>query len=353
MKKKGVANLILVILIILVLVLSLLSVYLLTQIHPLQDQVDGLKKEKADLSSQLSSLVSKNDQLVEENEYLKSSVESGSKEVESLRKKVDELYLQIKMLNQEKDDLKQKYEMLYYEVDKVNLSYSKFEAFLLSYSTWDLNYTVKRVFNDKEILSLRNLLLTKVLSTPDDPWRSLQDIYNWVTKNVKYVYDEPFPIPPSFNELVRGVVQNRTVLDSIMAPSETMELMQGDCDDQSVLTYAMIKSYENYVLGKEYRKWLMVIYFNDESGHMCLAIPVTGVGGQTELTILDPTGHYLTNKLGVITSKEPSNELANYNSYWASHKGIKTIELYRVEGNVAYLDASGGLSDVAAFIKGI
>ncbi|MEM3403356.1 MAG: transglutaminase-like domain-containing protein [Nitrososphaeria archaeon] len=353
MGKKGVSNLIVVVLIIFVLAFSLLSVYLLAQINPLQNQINGLLAERDDLSSRLSLLNSKNDELIKENEHLKSSVELGDKEVESLKKQVNELYSQIQILNQEKSDLQEKYSMLRYEMDKVNLSYSRFKAFLLSYSTWNLNYTFKRVFDDKEILSLKSLLLAKVLTTTNDPWRSFQDIYNWITKNIKYVYDEPFPVPPSFNELVNEIVQNETVLDSIMAPSESLKLMQGDCDDQSILSYAMIKSYEAYVLGKEYRKWLMVIYFNDDSGHMCLAIPVLGDGGKTELTILDPAGHYLTNKLGVITSKEPLSELNNYSSYWSSHRGIKTIELYRVEGNVAYLDISGSISDVADFIGSI
>ncbi|MGQ9781958.1 MAG: coiled-coil domain-containing protein [Nitrososphaeria archaeon] len=305
------------------------------------------------------------EQLTKAKTDLQTTVESQSRELDSLNNQVDELKSQVKSLSQqithlncqvedlteEKSNIQSLYDQLDAELNRIHDSYDGWESYLLSYSTWNLNYTIKRVFADQELLALKDILSSKVLSNPSDLWRSYQDIYDWITKNVKYAYDEPFPKPPTFRDLEVGEVSNEVVFDSMMSPSQTLEIMQGDCDDQAALAFSMVKSYNRYIYSKEYSQWLIAIKFNNGRGHMAIVIPVQGQDNHIKLTILDPAGKYLTSRRGSITSNDPFQELTSYSNHWLSQGGIQTITLYTVKNNLIYVLETGSVSDVAKFIS--
>jgi len=365
-------NKLVVVFVVLVVVLGSLSFFLYVQNGMMASQLSNLSQEKDSLSSQISSLTKDKEQLAAQVEQLnkvkidlQATVESQKKEMTSLnsqinnsRSEVSTLNQQITSLNgqvqgliQDKATIQSQYDELDVKMNRIRSSYDQWEDYLFSYSTWNLNYTVKRVFTDQEILALKSLLSSKVLSNPSDFWISCQDIYYWITKNVKYARDGPFPKSPSFYDLENGQVNNEVVFDSMMAPSQTLQIMQGDCDDQAALAFSMVKSYNRHIFGKEYNQWLISIIFNNGEAHMAMAIPSRNQDGQRELTILDPAGNYLTSSWGSIASDDPLQELFKYSNHWQSQNGIKTITIYAIENNLVYTLKSGNVNEVAKFIS--
>lgn len=372
------------------------------KISYLNRQISTLTSEKENLAAQITSLTHEKENLTatvaklnQEKTKLEGIVESQRKNITSLNEQIDSLNQRISTLNQQVSDLTSQVqtlsnektklqntvsalnaEVLQLQDEKSSLStqleqttsrlneslnrlsnasdnYDGWAEFLLSYSTSNsyLNYTAKRVFNDEELQNLRDPLMNEVLTTPKYVWDSYQDIYNWITSNIKYVEDEPFPLPPNFNDFISGNVKDEVVYDTMMAPSQTISLKQGDCDDQAALAYAMIKSYEKYILGKEYTGWLMYVDF-EEAGHVAVALPAIGSNNQTLLVIIDPAGHYLTkNAYGKIIANDPFVELNNYKNYWAEDgEMIQKITLYDIKDGVAYIAVSGSINEVASFI---
>ena len=136
----------------------------------------------------------------------------------------------------------------------------------------------------------------------------------------------------------------------IQTPKLTLEIKQGDCDDQAILVYAMIKYYMKYVVGTEYTLYLAEITFNNNEGHLAVFLPVQG----GELYIIDPAGHYLTSTfLGTITSQPAYQELQSYSNWWSSEGGIKRIVLYEVnivDGSYTIVE-QGNISQIASFLS--
>jgi len=346
-------------LIAIVLILGSLSGFLYTQKSSLEHEVSTLTSEKEDLTNQVSSLNEQINNLNQQTSFLNQRVSSLNDEVENLTREKTELQntvynlkMEISRLKNEKSDLTLQLNQVINRLNNASANYEKWEEYLLSYSSC-LNYTVKRVFSDGELEGLRDLLMSEVLSNPEHLWDSYQDIYNWITSNICYVNDEPFPWPPEFNDFVYGNFSKEVVFDSIMAPSETLELRQGDCDDQATLAYAMIKSYERYIHEEEYTLWLMALESDDEA-HLAVAFPATGSNNQTLLTIIDPAGHYSTELSGKITAKDPFIELNNYKNYWSeSEFTIKTVTLYKIVDGVAYVEVSDNVQEVASYIANL
>ncbi|MEM0179195.1 MAG: hypothetical protein QXO53_03510 [Fervidicoccaceae archaeon] len=190
-----------------------------------------------------------------------------------------------------------------------------------------------------------------------DIWGSIQNIYNYIVNNVAYVYDidMPFPIPFFMN------FGNYSFLTSIFylplqnyvqTPLFTIEYGQGDCDDQAVLAYAMIKYYMLNVYGKDYLLYFADIEMGDGSRHAAIFLPVQG----GELTIIDSAGRYLTrDAYGHITSNMAYSELQRYSLYWGDYGGIKSITLYSINvRDGSYREVvSGSISDIASYLASI
>ena len=210
------------------------------------------------------------------------------------------------------------------------------------------NSTIERVFSKSEYLYLRNLLVEQVIPPGNiDWWKALQEIYSYISNEIDYVKDEPIPLPPKLDELLNGTYQNKTFENSIMTPSDTIRLKQGDCDDQAILLYAMIDVYEKYFMGGDTLEWIALLRFKDGSWHMAVLIPIQN----KKLTIVDPAGQYYTNiEEGKIGSRYVYDELYTYSSHWSAYGGIEYIELYQVIGNKIYRVAYGGIEDIAKYI---
>ena len=129
----------------------------------------------------------------------------------------------------------------------------------------------------------------------------------------------------------------------VQTPELTLEIKQGDCEDQAILTYAMIEYYMKHIIGTEYLLYIALIDFSDGSGHTAVFLPAQG--GQ--VCIIDPAGSYLTKtEWGEITAKSAQQELQAYSNYLSSYGSISSIKLYDVsivDGSYKVV-AEGGIS---------
>lgn len=213
----------------------------------------------------------------------------------------------------------------------------------------------KYVLNEEEV----NKIGSTVSSITEDSQETLDacdEVYKYITDNIDYVHDIEFPYVINYHrtsingtEYITSFTMGSTT-NYIQTPEFTLENEQGDCDDQTVLTYAMIKYYEREVHGIEHTLYIADIEFLRGSSHLAVFLPVQG----GHLCILDPTGHFLTSQYGSITSKEAASELENYSDLWSSTEGeITHIDLYDVsvvDGSHTIV-ASGTLRGIAEFLK--
>ncbi|MFN3805476.1 MAG: hypothetical protein ACK4SY_10500, partial [Pyrobaculum sp.] len=177
-------------------------------------------------------------------------------------------------------------------------------------------------------------------------WDNILALYLHVVNNVKYARDVPVPIPPTVDELISGRFSREFRWDYVQSPLITLSLRQGDCDDMTILLYAMIKAWQKYVYGKEYTLWLMLIEMNDGIGHAAVASPVEG----GRISILDPAGEYYTGTPGRYRSEDPYTELRRYSDRWSDeHGGIKRIVIYNPTTGEKVVE--GDIYTVAQFIK--
>ncbi len=207
-----------------------------------------------------------------------------------------------------------------------------------------LSESFQRVLNDDEIQKLVPLV-RNITTNPYDPRTSEFELYRYVRNNIQYTPDVYVPIPPTFWELENGIFTRELWQQTVQAPSETLERKAGDCEDQAILLYAMIKAWQRYIHGKEYVLWLMYIKFNDGSAHLAVAFPVEG----GYMAILDPAGAYYTGRPGRFRREDPLMELRRYSDWWSDHGGIKKIAIYDPTTGEKLVE--GDINTVAQFIK--
>lgn len=214
-----------------------------------------------------------------------------------------------------------------------------------------LPYAFERVLTLNEVNAIASYVREAGVHS-NDFWSSLNNIYFWVRWNVKYVHDVDMPVLsyPSCDQQTR--LCNYQVVfyrDYVQTPMFTAMYGQGDCDDQAILIYAMIRYYMIYIYGTDYKLWLAIIRLNDGSGHAAVFLPVR----EGKLTIIDPAGGYLTSTWwGYITSKPVYSELVSYSNHWRNSGGIKHIILYEVNiytGEYKIV-ASGDISSISSYI---
>jgi len=282
---------------------------------------------------------------------LNAIIASKNERIEQLQSAYDileadysELQNEYKFLQSEYRSLLTDYNMLSASHDNLVKNYERWRAYVGTYIY--LTESFKRTLSDSEILGLVSFVRSLV-SDPSDWWRSVKQLYDYVAYNIKYVFDEPFPKPPTVYELESGNYANITGKNSYMSPTETLELGQGDCDDQAVLLYALIKAYNKHIYGKDYELWIMDVSFRNEEAHLAVAFPVKG----GKLTIIDPAGQYYTRWLLSLSSNDPHEELESYSNHWGECGGITYITLYRVYEGEAYEVTSGSIQEVADFIE--
>jgi len=213
----------------------------------------------------------------------------------------------------------------------------------------------KYVLNEEEVSKIG----PTVASITEDSQETLDaydEIYKYVTNNIDYIYDIEFPYVINYHrtsingtEYITSFTMGSTT-NYIQTPEFTLEKEQGDCDDQTILAYAMIKYYEREIHGTEHTLYIADIEFLRGSSHLAVFLPVEG----GRLCILDLTGHFLTTQHGSITSKDAASELENYSDWWSSTEGeITHIDLYDVnvvDGSHT-IAASGNLRGIVEFLK--
>jgi len=195
---------------------------------------------------------------------------------------------------------------------------SNYNSYVSSYNTLKnqvnfrtLQSGVKDFITPKDaIVKNKVVQITGGWSNPSDwneYWTDVKVMYDWVVNNVEYRSDGLYPVIPSEPS---GNVDYREEMWQF--PSETLDLLQGDCEDMAILLTSMILSYngENY--------WTECITLEGStSGHVGVQMLVAG----DKLTIFDPAGKYYTQTSGNIDSKDVSTEISNWLNYWKPEMG--------------------------------
>jgi len=263
----------------------------------LKEDISELEQDKRSLSS--NNLVLSSEKMVLENEKM-------SLEIENF-------------------ELKEDYEFASDNWRSLSEYVLDFREELYSYCV--LNESFKRVFNSEELDKIAEKIEDLTKGTGDDMWGALNIIHGYVRDDIEYVYDSEIPVisayryygesdNPLLSEFTTDFRQNMYQdLDF------TVEYEQGDCDDQAMLEYAMIKYYQRYILDAEYRLYLVRIIWEDSS-HLAVFQPVQG----ENICILDPAGQYQTGSFQRLSQESVRRELNNYQDHWSDENG-SIIEL--------------------------
>jgi hypothetical protein len=132
-------------------------------------------------------------------------------------------------------------------------------------------------------------------------WEDALGLYGWVTANIVYGSDSPYPYlysDPSYPV--------RWLEHSARYPNETLSDGTGDCEDQALLLLSMLTAHDDL-----YTKWCISLKW-EGGGHMAVALPVTG----GRLAILDPANEYYSGT-GLSFASQPVEEaLESWISRW-------------------------------------
>lgn len=259
----------------------------------------------------------------------------------SLNSSYNTLNANHKSLTSEHNNLRNEYDILQSEHSTLQGSYDSLQA---DYNSLQSNYDsyVSSYNNLRNQISNRASGMDgKYFITPQDPsvnnlviqitggwsdpsdwneyWSDVKMMYDWVVNNIEYRSDGLSPLIPS---IPSGYVEYRQEMWQL--PKETLDLMQGDCEDMANLLTSMIQSYDG---GKYWTECIIITGAN--GGHVGVQMPVKG----GKLTILDPAGKYYTQtSYGSIDMKDISTEINNWLNYWKSNLG-NDVHVERVFSN--------------------
>ena len=330
-QSKGEKKTLLIILIILVLALTASNVITYISLQDAHQQYNILQ-------SNYSALKSNYNELSNSYSSLKSDYNKLSQDYQSLQ-------LQYSSLQSNYYTLSSYYKGLSQNVLSLN-------DLLLSYAF--LPQAFSRTLNEEAVNEVSSTVYS-VTGGSTSSWEGYQEIFNYIVSNVKYVNDIDMPYISSYSHVnidrFDYVIsfETSTVRNYVQTPKLTLEIKQGDCEDQAILAYAMMKYYLKHIIGNEYVLYIALIDFSDGQAHVAVFLPVQG--GQ--VCIIDPAGSYLTETVwGTITSKPAQQELQAYN-IWLSHGSISRITLYDVsviDGSYKVV-AEGDLNQIIAFLS--
>ena len=220
----------------------------------------------------------------------------------------------------------------------------------LLYSYSSVPEVFPRTLNEDELQKTAEAVFSATGGSTDR-WSSYETIYDYIVSNVDYARDVDMPYPSTYRHIdfdgfdYITEFKVTTFRNYVQTPSLTLDIKQGDCDDQAVLAYAMVKYYMINIAESEYTLYIAFVEFSDGSAHLAIILPVEG----SQLCIIDPAGKYLTSRWGSIASKEALSELQSYSNHWQP-SSIENIELYDVavaDGSY-HLVAEGTIEEVAA-----
>jgi len=214
-------------------------------------------------------------------------------------------------LQSDYDSLQSSYSSLQWSYDSYVSSYNSLRN-IINLRTLHYSYTDVKGFitpNDATV-SAKVIQITGGWSNPSDwneCWSDMKKLYDWVVNNIEYRSDGLFPVIPTTPS---GYLEYQQEMWQL--PSETLDLMQGDCEDMAILLTSMILSYNG---GKYWTECILIE--SSTSGHAGVQLSVEG----DQLTILDPAGKYYTQTSGYIDSKDISTEINNWLNYWKPQMG--------------------------------
>lgn len=308
-----------------------------------------LSQKYEDLQTNYNALNSQYSSLQANHSQLQSQYSSLNNQYASLNSQYQSLQGMYNLLSSD-------YDALLGECARLNSTVANIISTTDSYA--GLTASFPRVLNDNAVKATASAV-TAAGASKSDYWGSIQKIYRYVTSNIAYVHDIEMPYWYISHTMT---IKGQTYIygadyfkfqNYIQTPELTLEIKQGDCDDQAILAYAMIKYYMKYVYGTEYSLYLAHVEFSDGSAHLSVVMPVQG----GNICIIDPAGSYLTSTLYiwqyVITQKPALQELQAYSNHWKYGGGtgpITYIKLYRVnvvDGSYT-VAAEGTISQVAA-----
>lgn len=213
------------------------------------------------------------------------------------------------------DSLQSNYDSLQFEYNSLE---SRYDSYISSYDylRTQINARTLHLLAKSFITPTDSVVKNKVVqitggwsdsSDWNEYWSDVKKMYDWVVNNIEYRSDGLFPMIPTTPS---GYLEYRTEVWQF--PSETLDLMQGDCEDMALLLTSMIKSYDG---GKYWTECIVI--GGSGGGHVGVQLPVSG----DKLTILDPAGNYYTQTYGSIDSKDISTEINNWLNYWKAEMG--------------------------------
>lgn len=354
--------------------------------NSLKEDYEALSRKSSNLTEIIKELNAKIEQLEEERKALNDSYTqlyqqllARSNELESLNAKYSELYSKYLEIAESYADLlsryaalqsiylslEQNYEELLSGRDPNTLEGLRAIAYRLNESLKEINYLLlqfssfpyafPRTLNAEVVKSLGGVFAA-IVNRTDNISSVISDIYKWIRENVRYTSDPPIPVPDWRFCINNYCYYNYTLLSNyVQDPLFTAVYKQGDCEDQALLAYALIKYYQLYILKREFEVWIALINFRNGVGHALVILPISG----GEVVLIDPTGAYLTGSSSAdpyAVSPQPARaELLRYSQYWADYGGIAYIILYRVDvsdGSYAVVK-EGDLYSIIRYIEGL
>jgi len=300
------------------------------EIHEYQSTIRYIENTNRDLETQKNNL----EKDLQEKEDTLQEKEIELQEIEQsfllISNQYNQLFIDYMDLNEELDETLQEFDtfMIYYEQTSEDIN--DLSELLNSYTF--VKDSISRVLNDQTVQQTSDTVLS-IIQDKKSFWNSYKNIYNYVISHIEYKRDTEYPylrcdiFPYNDKELITGV-EVFTSRNYVQTPDFTLTYKQGDCEDQAVLLYAMMKYYLNYMYNQDYTLYLMQITLVNKVPHLAVLQPVQ----VNNICILDPAGHYLTSISNQIATNEANKELIKYSEYWGDteYGEIIKVTLYEV-----------------------
>ena len=254
----------------------------------LADQHDSLQSQHTSLQSEHNSLENNYNSLNNKHNNLKSDYSNLQSDYKSLESQYNTLYEGYQSLDEDYEFYKNSIEFRYGDGSDCQL-----------FVTPD-DYSV--------ISKTRNVLGSDY--DGDLTWDDMRTINDWVEGNIKYNYD-------TYIGYRRNCYQY---------PSETLDIMRGDCEDHSVLMVSMCKAEEDV-------GWIWCASVNFYQGgkwqsHVCVFVAVA----DDKLYIFEPTGSGATGGWHSSYAKSEYDALEEYRQYWSA----SSMEVSKIFSDKAY-----------------
>ncbi len=176
--------------------------------------------------------------------------------------------------------------------------------------------------NNPDVVSLVENITGKTgnYTNPNNYWKDIKAMYDWVASNIQYREDSLYPLLPQnpADAMANGLRQTNSISQY---PNETIKFLAGDCDDIAALLTSMIRSYfsSNYLA-----ECIWITGANE--GHVATVIPFNG----DQIVVLDPIRNYYTHDtLGNIAFNTVSSEIYNWMNIWRPSLG-NDVHVYAV-----------------------